>query len=241
MKNQSLKAENRKLLGRKVKQLRREGIIPANIFGKKVKSESIQVGGTEFEKVYKEVGETNILEIHLGKKKNPVLVHNVQLDPVTDAILHVDFLQVDLKEKVTAQIPIELVGEAPAEKQGLGTIVQHMDEVEIEALPTDLPEKFEVDISSLSEVDQTVHLKDIKFDKKKIEIEEDFERIIVKVEAIREEEEPVVEEAAEEEKEGGEGEKGEGEKSKEEKEGEKKEGGESDSDKEKKEENKESK
>lgn len=218
MKTQKIKADKRKLLGRKVKKLRREGVVPANIFGKKIKSEAIKIDNLEFEKVYKEVGETNILEIQMGKKKRPVLIHNVQLDPVTDTVLHVDFLQVDLKEKVTAQIPIEMVGEAPAEKQGLGTIVQHMDEVEIEALPTDLPEKFEIDISDLSEVDQTIHLKDIEFDKKKIKLEEDIERIVVKVEAMREEEEePVPAEEVVEEEAKGEGDKKESEEKGEEK------------------------
>jgi len=195
----TLKAEKRNVFGRKVKKIRKDGRIPANIYGKKVKSQPIQVSSLEFKKAYKETGETGLLEINIGSDKKPVLVHHVQLDPVSDTILHVDFLQVNLKEKVTAAIPIELVNESPAEKQGLGTVVQYMNETEVEALPTDLPEKFEIDASTLTEVDQTVYLKDLKFDKEKIEIKEDPEKIVVKVEAVKEEkEEPIKEEVSEE-------------------------------------------
>src|SRR3990167_6090633 len=116
-------------------------------YGKKIKSESVQVDASEFMKVYREVGETGLVELVLDGKHKPVLVHNVQLDPVTDVVLHADLLQVDLKEKVTAQVRVELTGESPAEKQGLGTVVQYVDEIEVEALPGDLPDKFEVDAS----------------------------------------------------------------------------------------------
>lgn len=94
-----LKAEKRSLTGRKVKSLRNEGKLPANVFGRNVKSISIQVDGKDFEKTFREVGETGLVELTLGKEKRPVLVHNVQSDPVTDTLLHVDFLQVDLKQK----------------------------------------------------------------------------------------------------------------------------------------------
>ena len=194
-----LKAEKRSLLGRKVKKLRKDGVVPANVFGKKVKSESIQVKTLDFEKTYKETGETGLLELQINSDKKPVLVHNVQIDPVSEKILHIDFLQVNLKEKVIAGIPIELIGESPAEKQGLGTVVQYIDEVEVEALPTDLPEKFEADISTFTEVDQTLYIKDLKVDKGKVEIKEDLEKIIAKVEPAKEEkvEVPVTEEVAE--------------------------------------------
>ena len=113
---EKLKAEKRKVEGRKVKTLRREGILPANVYGKDVKSLSIQVSLKEFSKVFKEAGETGLVEIEIGKEKRPVLVNNIQYDPVTDLPLHVDFHQVDLKKKTTASVPIEFVGDAPAEK-----------------------------------------------------------------------------------------------------------------------------
>jgi large subunit ribosomal protein L25 len=149
------------------------------------------------ERKLKQVGETGIVELALLSKKIPTLIHNVQLDPVTDIPIHTDFLQVDLKEKVTAQVPVELSGESPAEKQGLGTVVQHIDEVEVEALPTDLPEKFEVDLSALDKVDMLVQIKDLKVDKN-VAVKDEADRIIVKVEPPRKEEEEVPVEKEEE-------------------------------------------
>jgi large subunit ribosomal protein L25 len=200
MKTAAINAEKRDVLGRKVKKLRRAGKIPANVYGKKVKSDSIVIDLVEFNKLYKETGETSIVEVKIGKESKPTLIHNVQVDPVTDAPIHVDFLQVDLKQKVTTQIPVEFVGESPAEKQGLGTVVLYLNEVEVEALPGDLVESFQIDISEFSEVDQQLLVKDLKVDKSKIEIKTDPEQIVAKVEAQKEEVEepaPVVEEGVE--------------------------------------------
>lgn len=191
MDKHTLKAEKRKILGQKVKTLRKEGVLPANIYGKKVKSLAIQIPMNEFEKVYKEAGETGIIEIAVDSSKRPVLINNVQVHPVTDIPIHVDFLQIDLKEKVTADVPVDLIGESPAEKSGLGTVVQQINEIEVEALPTDLPEKFEVDLSKLTKVDMAVLVKDLDVDKKKVEIKSDVEQILVKVEPPRKEEEVV--------------------------------------------------
>ena len=203
----TLKADKRKLQGRKVKRLRKEGILPANIYGKKVKSLSIQVQIQDFNKMYKEVGETGLLQVLVENKKRPVLIHGVQVDPVTGLPLHVDFLHVDLTQKVSANVPIETTGGAPAEKQGLGTVVTQLDEVEVEALPADLPGKFVVDLSELKEVNQAIYIKDLSLDKTKVKIKDDLEAIIVKVEPLRKEEEKVPE-VVEEEEEGVEEEEG---------------------------------
>lgn len=183
-----LSAELRKLEGRKVKKLRKEGILPGNISGKKVKSQSVQVNLKDFEKVYKEIGETGLLTLSVGKDEKPVLIHNLQLNPISDDPIHVDFLQVDLKEKVEADIPVEMTGESPAEKQSIGTVVQYVNEIKVEALPGDLPEKFLVDVSALSEVDQAILIKDLKYDKAKVEIKTDIEEIVAKVEPPQKEE-----------------------------------------------------
>lgn len=183
-----LTAEKRTLEGRKVKKLRKEGVLPGNIYGKKVKSQSVQVGLKDFQKTFKEIGETGLLTLQVGTEEKPVLIHNLQLNPVTDEPVHVDFLQVDLKEKVEADIPVELVGESPAEKQSIGTVVQHINEIKVESLPTDLPEKFEVDVTGLTEVDQSIFVKDLKYDKSKVEIKDDLEAIVAKVEPPQKEE-----------------------------------------------------
>lgn len=184
----TLKAEARTIEGRKVKKLRKEGILPGNIYGKAVKSQSIQIVLKDFIKVYKEVGETGLVTLTVGKEEKPVLIHNLQVNPVSDEPVHADFLQVDLKEKVEADIPVELVGESPAEKQSLGTVVQYVNEIKVEALPTDLPEKFEVDTSLLAEVDQAVMVKDLKYDKSKVEIKTNPDEIVAKVEPPQKEE-----------------------------------------------------
>jgi large subunit ribosomal protein L25 len=188
MGKQILKADIRKLLGRKVKNLRKEGFLPGNVYGKKIKSEPIQIVFKDFEKIYKEVGETGLLTLQVGGKEKPVLVHNLQLNPVTEAPIHVDFLQVDLKEKVEAEIPVELSGESPAEKQAVGTVVQYINEIKVEALPGDLPEKFSVDVSGLAEVDQAILVKDLKVDRKKVDVKTGPEEIVFKVEPPQKEE-----------------------------------------------------
>lgn len=183
-----LKAESRKISGRKVKDLRSKGVLPGNIFGKKIKSTAVEVNLKDFEKIYKDVGETGLITLEVGKEERPVLIHNLQLNPVSEAPLHVDFLQVDLKEKVEADVPVELVGESPAEKQAIGTVVQQLNEIKVSALPADLPEKFEVNVDDLAEVDQAIYVKDLKYDKAKVEIKSDVEAIVAKVEPPQKEE-----------------------------------------------------
>lgn len=178
-----LKYEKRELFGRKVNRIRKAGLVPANIFGKDVKSEAISINAKEFTEVFKKAGETQIIDLS-GK---PVLVSNIQVDPISGLTLHVDFRQVDLKEKIEAQVPVEVIGESPAEKQNLGTVVQQLHEIEVSALPTDLPEKITVDASTLLEVDQAIYVKDLKVDKN-VEIITDLETIVVKVEAPTKEE-----------------------------------------------------
>lgn len=195
----ALKVEKRKILGRKVKKLRKEGILPANVYGKKIKSLAIEVPASDFDKIYKEAGETKVVELLLGSEKRPALIHSVQKDPVTDSRIHVDFLQVDLKEKVTAQVPIELFGESSAEKEGRGIVVQQLDEVEVEALPGDLPDKFEIDLAPLVNKNDTIYVKDIKVDPKKVSIKNEPDQIVVKIEQAKEEEEATAVEAVPEE------------------------------------------
>lgn len=181
--------EKRKITGRKVKILRREGILPANIYGKEIKSLSIQLNLKSFLPVYKQVGETGLVELKIaGEEKNrPVLIHNVQLDPLKNQPIHADFYQVDLKKKVTTEVPIELVGESPAVSQKIGILIQPLNEVEVEALPTELPDKFELDISSLKVVDDAVTVADLKVPEG-VKILTSEKEILVKIEPLAKEE-----------------------------------------------------
>ncbi len=154
MKKYKLQATKRELLGRKVKKIRREGLLPATVYGKKIKSASLAVDQNAFAKVYADAGETGLVELNLGSEIRPVLIHNVQIDPVDSAPLHVEFFQVDLKEKVRTKVPLVFVGESLAVAQKQGVLLTVLDEVEVEALPTQLPEKIEVDVSGLTQVNQ---------------------------------------------------------------------------------------
>jgi len=151
-------------VGRQVKKLRKDGILPANIFGKKVKSLAIQLSAKEFFPVFGKAGETGVVELAIKSETSPrpVLIHNVQKDPVSDQPLHIDFYQVDLKEKITADIPVEIIGDAPAVTQKIGVLIQPLTEVEVEALPTDLPEKLTVSVAKLEKIDDSVTVKDLK-------------------------------------------------------------------------------
>lgn len=162
MKKHSLKATKRDDLGRKVKKLRLLGQIPATVYGKNIKSVSITVPADTFAKTYGQAGETGLIELSVDGSLRPVLVHHVQKDPVTWAILHIEFHQVDLKEKVHADVPLELTGESPAVTEKRGVLLTILDEVEVEALPTDLVDKIEVDVSGLAEVNQEVKIGDLK-------------------------------------------------------------------------------
>ncbi len=187
----TLKAEKRQTTGRKVKKLRREGLLPANLYGKGVKSMALQVPLKEFQKIYEEVGESGLIDLLFDKESRPILIHGVQLHPVTDEPLHADFHQVSLTEKTTATVPIELIGEAPAVAQKIGILIQPMSEVEVEALPQDLPEHLEVNISGLAQIDDAVTVADISVDKTKVEIKANLEETVAKIDALAKEEEVV--------------------------------------------------
>lgn len=187
-----LNAKKRTVTGRKVKQLRRQSLLPANIYGKDVKSLAIELPLKEFETVFKTAGETNLIDLSVDKeaKPRPVLIGNIQTDPVSDVFLHVDFRQVDLTKKVVVAVPLELVGEAPAVAKG-GVLVRLVDELEIEALPKDLPDKVEVDISGLEEIGQSIALKQVPIDLSRIKLmTENLGELVVKIEAPAKEEEP---------------------------------------------------
>jgi len=189
MTQNKLSAQPRQTLGRKVKKLRAQGLIPANVFGKKIPSVNLQLPVKDFAKKYSEVGESTLvyLQVEGEKADRPVMVSQVTRDPVSGLILHVSFHQVDLKEKVTAPVSIKITGDAPAEKDKLGILVQQLDELEIEALPADLIDHIDVDVSILAEVNQAIYVKDLNLDSK-LTVKTDSESIIAKIEPLAKEE-----------------------------------------------------
>lgn len=153
---------------KKPKQLRALGFIPANIYGEDG-SLSIQLKQNDFTKLYNQVGESGLLYISVvGEKKlRPALIEEAQVDSLSGKHLHVSFHQVSLKEKITAEIPVEIEGEFKVDG---GVMVQVKDIVEVEALPTDLPEKFVFSASVLTEIGQVITYKDLQYDKSKVTV-----------------------------------------------------------------------
>ena len=162
MKRQKLTVTKRDIFGKKLKKLRREGILPANIYGKNIKSVAVQLPYKEFEKVYKEARETGLIDVQVNGEVKPSLIHNVQRDYLKNTMLHADFYQVDLKEKVKTMVPILITGIAQAVSDKIGLLLQPLSQVEIEALPTDLPEKIEVNVEHLATIDDQITVADIK-------------------------------------------------------------------------------
>jgi large subunit ribosomal protein L25 len=190
MDKHELKALARVVRGRKVNQLRKLGVLPANVFGKKITSQNIQVDTKEFSILFAKVGESTLIYLKIDKEKEarPVFVSDVVKHPVTGQFLHAVFHQVDLKEKVTAPVSLKLVGESLAEKEKRGILVQQLDEIEIEALPTDMPEHIEVDVTTLAEVGAHILVKDLKYDKSKLTVKAEPDSIVVQIEALAKEE-----------------------------------------------------
>lgn len=162
MKRESLKAEKRTITGKKVKHLRREGILPANIFGKGMTSQSLQLPLKEFRAVYDKVHETGLVDLTIGSESYPVLIQNIHVQPMTHTPLHADFFKVNLKEKVKATIPIVGLGEPKAVTDKIGVLLQSLSEVEVEALPTDLPENLEISVEGLAQIDDSLTIADLK-------------------------------------------------------------------------------
>ena len=192
-----LQVQPRTSFGRKLKQLRKQSLLPANIFGKSIQSKAIQLDLKVFNSIYEEAGETSVIEITLDGDKNsyPVLISNIQFNPVTDVPVHVDFRHVDMTQKITANIPLEFINESPAAKDHNAVIITNLEEVEVEALPDQLPEKIEVDLAQLKEVGDAISIGDIKIPQN-VELTQDLEIVIVLTQEQREQE---VEAPAEEE------------------------------------------
>jgi large subunit ribosomal protein L25 len=184
-----VKATTRTVAGRKVKHLRKEGLLPATVYGKAFESLLVQFNAGEVEKLFSDIGESTLVEVILDEKeKLPVLFRNPQYHAIEGNLIHIDCYKVNLKEKISAMVPIEFIGESQAVKDG-NTLVTVTDEVEIEALPADLPESIEVDLSVLDNLEATITVADLKIDTSKLEILTDAEQLIAKVEEPRAEEE----------------------------------------------------
>ncbi|MDH4067990.1 MAG: 50S ribosomal protein L25 [Dehalococcoidia bacterium] len=162
-----LKVANRKILGKKVKHLRRQGITPVHVFGHGIESLALQCDARELERVLSQAGQTRLINLKLAKEKKPrtVVVREFDRDWRKGELVHVDFYQVKMEEKIRVEVPVVLLGEAPALKSKTNMLDHELGTFTVECLPARIPSSIEVDISSLAELDQAIRVKDITLDK----------------------------------------------------------------------------
>jgi large subunit ribosomal protein L25 len=196
MEELTLNAAKREVLGKKSRFLRRQGVTPAHLFGHSLDSLALQCDTAELKKVIARAGETRLIGLKIKGDREPkrVFLREIQRDSLGKTLLHVDFYQVRMEEKMTMDVPIVLVGEAPAMKSK-GRFLSHgITELSIECLPAKVPPQIEVDISVLADLDDAVHVKDIVLDPE-IEILAEPDQLVVKVNEVsaRAEEEAALE------------------------------------------------
>jgi large subunit ribosomal protein L25 len=204
-----LKVANREVLGKKVKHLRRQGITPVHVFGHGIESLALQCDTRELEQVLSQAGQTRLITLKLAKEKKPrtVVVREFDRDWRRGQLVHVDFYQVKMEEKIRLEVPVVLVGEAPALKSKTNMLEHALGTLTVECLPAKIPNSLEVDINSLTEPDQSIRVKDVTLGEG-ITVLNNPELVVVKIslrpvekveEKIEEKVEEKVEEVAEEE------------------------------------------
>jgi large subunit ribosomal protein L25 len=162
-----LKVANREILGKQVKHLRRQGITPVHVFGHGIQSLALQCDTRELERVLGLAGQTRLINVKLAKerKARTVVVREFDRDWRKGQLVHVDFYQVKMEEKIRVEVPVVLIGEAPALKSKENMLDHELATFTVECLPARIPDSIEVDVSSLTELDQAIRVKDIALDK----------------------------------------------------------------------------
>ena len=196
-----LNATLRTLRGKKVRALRRQGLVPANVYGRGVESLPLQFELRDLRDVLLQAGLTTVVDLQISDaggrddgRSHPVLIETVQRNPANGHVLHVDFRQVDLNRPVRASVQIVLQGEAPAAAQG-AVVVQALDTLEVEALPRSLPQEIVVDISTLVDTTSQIAVGELSLPEG-VEAQADPATIVVSVVASRMEAEVAAEDAA---------------------------------------------
>jgi len=159
----TLAAKIRQDFGKKVKSLRKKGILPGVLYGPKMKTAApIEINLKEFEKIYKAAGESSLISLEVDKKKFLVLIHEVARDPLTDKLFHIDFYQPSLEKEVTVTLPLVFEGEALAVKDSGGTLVKNISEIEVKAFLQNLPHEIKVNIENLKTFADNIKILDLK-------------------------------------------------------------------------------
>jgi len=170
------------------KSLRANGFIPAVIYGNDFENQNLELEEVGFNRLYKEAGTSNLLDLKVGDADVKVLIHDIQYHPVSGKIMHVDFYKVDMKAKIKTEIPLEFVGETSLVIDEEGSFIANKDNIEVECLPSDLVDHIEVDISGLTDFEQNIKVADIKVPTG-LEVLNDPEEVVALVQPPRSEEE----------------------------------------------------
>ncbi len=185
----ALKAESRSATGKKAKQLRAQGVIPAVVYGHGIPPQNLQVGKIPFKKVYRQAGESSLIDLSLGTGAPvKVLIQEVQMDPLRDEVTHVDFRQVRMDEKLEADITLHFTDESPAVKELGGILVKNITHVKVRCLPSALVHELNVSLAPLKTFTDKIHVRDIELPPG-IELLVSVDEIVVLVEEPRTEEE----------------------------------------------------
>lgn len=185
---QELRARVRTTLGKRVKTARAAGFLPAVVYGENMPNQPISVPERDFEKVYREAGESTLVRLEVDGKTHNVLIHDTSFDPMTGRALHADFYAVRMDRVLRARVPLEFAGESPAVKNEGGVLVKVAHELEVEALPADLPHNLTADLSLLAALKTRIFLRDIAVPKG-VKILGPYDEVVAVVEAPRSEEE----------------------------------------------------
>ena len=183
MTNQTeLKVDNRQILGKKVRFLRRQGITPVHVFGQGIESMALQCDTVTLRRTIAKTGRTGLINLKIGSEKSPrtVVVRKVQTDPSTGEMLHVDFGQIEMAEELTLEVPVVLTGESPALNLKENTLARELNTLTVRCLPAKIPSEIELDITSLTEADQAIRVNDIDLGED-ITILNDPELVVVRI------------------------------------------------------------
>lgn len=187
MANSELRVTPRSVLGKKVAKLRRDGVTPANVFGHKLESAAVQADTQAVTQLLRGISKNAIINLHIEGEgaSRTVVVRDVTRQPVTGKLLHIDFFQVSMTEKMKADVRVVLTGTSPAVSTYGGVLLQTLDTVAVEALPADIPAEFEVDVSQLTELEMGIHVRDLAVDASKVTVHSDPDVIVARVAAPR--------------------------------------------------------
>lgn len=177
-----LAVDQRTVMGKRLRGLRRQGIVPAHLYGHGLESLALQAPTATIITLLRTAGRNDIIDLKIAGEgeARPVMLRGVQRDPVSDALIHVDFFQISLTERLRADVPLNITGEASAVHVYSGILLQSLDRVTVEALPAEIPSSFEVDVSGLTELDMAIHVRDLAIPANVVLIS-DPEQVIVKV------------------------------------------------------------